>query len=357
MPSYIYTTSNFEFIVSASATSRNNLDTMPRTLTILSHIVTFLAGIFITNLLSTYQLTSKEFVRTEWAGNFLDMSTFMQTNTVRGSTNQNNDDTAAEKEKTKLLKEVADLQKIIDQLQNPNVKSTSSQTDEISNQQTGICSMLPQPTPTALSMWSSHLPQILNSTQHPEDRGFIYRDFTALLLHYMTPDRMQRGVKTLPLDWSPVERGLDVVYKRLRFIKDEVDAYRAKNNLGSDESVPSNVIQDIYKNPKLPRPLNVLVMGGSVTMGVVCHINPVTQTGIARRQCAWPGRMTSFFSMLFGGYELVQFHTVAMGGTNTESGITMWDYSLLPGDTPYPDVVINAYAVSFTSFIPHKYCS
>jgi hypothetical protein len=157
---------------------------------------------------------------------------------------------------------------------------------------------------------------------------------------------MQRGVKTLPLDWTPVERGLDVIYKRWKFIQNEVDSYRSKNNIPADNAVPPNVMEDIHKNPKIPRPLNVVVMGGSVTMGVVCHINPVTQTGIARRNCAWPGRMTSFFSKLFGGYELVQFHTVAMGGTNTESGITMWDYSLLPGDTPYPDVVINAYAVS-----------
>ena len=83
-------------------------------------------------------------------------------------------------------------------------------------------------------------------------------------------------------------------------------------------------------------------------MGVVCHINPVTtQTGkYSRRNCAWPGRVATFFSQLFLGYELIDFHTLALGGTNTESGITMWDYSLLPGDVPYPDIVINAYATN-----------
>ncbi|KAL3822186.1 hypothetical protein ACHAXA_008202 [Cyclostephanos tholiformis] len=89
-------------------------------------------------------------------------------------------------------------------------------------------------------------------------------------------------------------------------------------------------------------------MGGSVTMGVVCHINPVTTaTGkYTRRACAWPGRISEFISKLSGGYELVQFHTLALGGTNTESGSVMWDYSLLPDDMPYPDVVINAYATN-----------
>lgn len=339
---------------------------MARTVTILAYVASFLAGVFLTSIMSLYQLTSKDFIGSEWSSNS-DMSSFVQTgsNSVRGSVSQASDldvaSEAAADEKIKLMKEIDDLQKIIKQLQLSNGEKTPDATNKqpadksfnplaqeanSNKKQTGMCSLLPQPTPTALSMWSGHLSRILNATKHPEDQDFTYREFTELLLHYMTPDRMQRGVKTLPLDWTPVERGLEVIYKRWRFIQEEVDAYRVQNNLADGADLPPKVLDDIHKNQKIPRPLNVLVMGGSVTMGVVCHVNPVIKTGIARRNCAWPGRLTSFFSVLFGGYQLVQFHTVAMGGTNTDSGITIWDYSLLPGDTPYPDVVINAYAVS-----------
>ena len=77
-------------------------------------------------------------------------------------------------------------------------------------------------------------------------------------------------------------------------------------------------------------------------------INPVTtQTGkYSPHDSAWPGRLSSFFTTLFGGYELISFHTVALGGTNTESGSIIWDYTLLPDNVPYPDVVINAYATN-----------
>ena len=298
---------------------------MARTTTIIAYFAAFLSGVFLTTLISTYKLTSTDFMVAN-----LEMPSFVQEpNGMRGSSHR------------------ADADKNANQLHSmESSDKTSGGPLESKEKHKGMCSLLPQPTPTALSMWSAHLPNILNATQHPADEQFIYREFTTNLLHFMTPDRMQRGVKTLPLDWTPVERGLDIMYKRLKFLQDAVNEYKAKNNLGSGDVVPKNVLQKIQEDPKTPRPLNVLVMGGSVTMGVVCHINPVISTGISRRVCAWPGRMTSFFSMLFGGYQLIEFHTVAMGGTNTESGITMWDYSLLPGDIPYPDVVINAYATN-----------
>jgi len=83
-------------------------------------------------------------------------------------------------------------------------------------------------------------------------------------------------------------------------------------------------------------------------MGVVCHLNPVTtQTGkYSRRACAWPGRLNTFFPYLFGYYDLVNIDSLALGGTNTESGRTIWDYSILPDEIPYPDILINGYATN-----------
>ena len=325
---------------------------MAKTITIIAYIASFLAGVFVTTLISSLKLTSNDAI----GSSDMLMSGFIQTeSSIRGpadankvvATNQDSDE-----EKDRLKKEISDLEKIIENIQRSSEKIPNpSSEDKADTRPSGLCSLLPLPTPSALSLWSSRLSQILDASQHPEDKNNVYNEFTKLLLHFMTPDRMQRGVKTLPLDWTPVEKGLDVMYKRFTFIQNEVDSYRKKNNLANDAEVPLNVLQDIQKSDKIPRPLHVVVMGGSVTVGVVCNINPVTKTGISRRNCAWPGRMNYFFTALFGGYQLIQFHTVAMGGTNTESGITMWDYSLLPGETPYPDVVINAYAVSFRSML------
>ena len=76
-------------------------------------------------------------------------------------------------------------------------------------------------------------------------------------------------------------------------------------------------------------------------MGVVCHINPVNAKGPNRRDGAWPARLNHFLINLFHGMELINLQTMALGGTNTETAITMWDYSLLAGDIPYPDILIN----------------
>ena len=337
---------------------------------ILSHTAIFLSGIFIALLISTAQLTSHH--------DYLNVGVNSLQNTlsesIRGAPSS-----SVKELQSRLIEEqrkMLELQSQISQLRQQNSssvidtgssdshsQSTPSSTTQYLREQllqsynnnieenqhsmedNNICSILPKPTPTTLSLWSTHLSSIFNASKHSADsKEYIFHDFSAQLLNIMTPDRLQRSVKTLPLDWTPVERSLDILYKRLMAIQSEVDNYKKEKNLKSNDVVPEEVMKRINTNTKLPRKLNILVMGGSVTMGVVCHINPVTSaTGkYSRRNCAWPGRLGYFFSQLFLGYELIDFHTLALGGTNTESGITMWDYSLLPGDVPYPDIVINA---------------
>ena len=355
------------------------------TLSILSHISVFLSGVFLALLIASSHITNSHDISNHHGGgavhSALKQSVVAGTGGGERSTksssgvSSDNDLRASLEEERRNTKELEDK---ISQLQSQRRtsgdadKSSSSQTttggrlqeqllnsfntqynklkeDTTKNNRDDLCSILPQPTPTTLSLWSHHIPHIFNATKHSADeKEYIFHDFTALLLHFMTPDRLQRSVKTLPLDWTPVERGLDVLYRRLKSIQNEVDNYKRANNLKEEDAMPPDAMKNINKNSKLPRKLNILVMGGSVTMGVVCHINPVTtQTGkYSRRNCAWPGRVATFFSQLFMGYELIEFHTLALGGTNTESGVTMWDYSLLPGDVPYPDIVINAYATN-----------
>ena len=341
---------------------------------ILSHTAIFLSGIFIALLISTAQLTSYHDHHDVGGSSSLQNAL---SESIRGGGAPSSSIKELQSRLIEEQRKMLELHSQTSQHQNSSSvidtgssdshsQSTSSSTTQylrekllqsynnnINKQhfmEEDICSILPKPTPTTLSLWSSHLSSIFNASKHSADsKEYIFHDFTAQLLNIMTPDRLQRSVKTLPLDWTPVERSLDILYKRLMAIQSEVDNYKKEKNLKSNEDiVPEEVMKRINTNAKLPRKLNVLVMGGSVTMGVVCHINPVTSaTGkYSRRNCAWPGRLGHFFSQLFLGYELIDFHTLALGGTNTESGITMWDYSLLPGDVPYPDIVINAYATN-----------
>jgi hypothetical protein len=355
---------------------------MMRPRAILSHIAVFLSGIFIALILSnTANLAStianadnnrqNDYYNALYSSSRIrqheaianDNST-ERSSSVRGRPDREEQDydfeTDANNRRTKTAVGNVDsglLLGLRDRLLQSHLNSIYNNKDEDNNNNAAstnndICTLLPQPTPTTLSLWSSHLPQILNATQHAADQTFQFHDFTAQLLNILSPDRLQRSVKTLPLDWTSVERCLDIIYARLLAVQADVDTY-IQSNKNKDDKLPLplpplEVMKTINNDNKHPRKLNVLVMGGSVTMGVVCHINPVTtQTGkYSRRDCAWPGRLSTFFTNLFGGYELISFHTVALGGTNTESGSIIWDYTLLPDNVPYPDVIINAYATN-----------
>lgn len=344
----------------------------------------FLAGIFITTLFSGIRLANNTNNNYEGLSNGSNAFSSILERSVSGGTRggsyngvQNSDNTLTalkndlqnEQEKNKQLEErivtllqqqgasqngaednksssssVSFQQQL---LQSYNKQYAQNQILSSNSQKQDTCSILPKPTPTTLSLWAHHMPNILNATKHWSDREkFEYHDFTALLLHILTPDRLQRSVKTLPLDWTPVERGLNVIQRRLIFLRNEMDRYRQKNNLSPQDEIPIEAMKAINDDPKAPRRLNLLVMGGSVTMGVVCHINPVTEKGPNRRDGAWPARLDHFLQNLFHGMDLINLQTMALGGTNTESAITMWDYSLLGGDIPYPDVLINAYATN-----------
>ena len=52
----------------------------------------------------------------------------------------------------------------------------------------------------------------------------------------------------------------------------------------------------------------------------------------------------NYFSFLF--ISPVEVSAMAVGGTNTATAITLWEYSVFPSDQLYPDIVIHAYSVS-----------
>ena len=193
------------------------------------------------------------------------------------------------------------------------------------------CSVVSRlPSTSSVSIWRRNLEPIKWTTKHENDHAFNFHDFHARMMHYLTPQRLQNSVKTLPFNqWEKVGEILDIAFKRYQYVQDQ------KN--GKKQSVGGG---------KEPRKLRILVMGGSVTAGVYCVQNPVLGRPIKknRRWCAWPRRLEWFLEQFFPS--VVQVDVAAYGGTNTRGGTTIWEYDLFPEDVPIPDILINAFSTN-----------
>ena len=118
---------------------------------------------------------------------------------------------------------------------------------------TGICSMI-GPSASALHIWNQNLDEIFNASQHSDDEKFIWHDFTAKLLYFVTP-RLQNSVQNLPKDWDKIGNILEIIFERMKYLRE-----KEKNN-------------EEHKG-KEPRPLRILIMGGSVSYGRNCATQP-----------------------------------------------------------------------------------
>ena len=196
---------------------------------------------------------------------------------------------------------------------------------------TDICSFVSKlPSTSSVSIWRRNLEPIKWTTKHDSDHEFNFHDFHARMMHYLTPQRLQNSVKTLPFNqWEKVGEILDIAFKRYQYVQDQKNG---KKQSGGDG--------------KEPRKLRILVMGGSVTAGVYCVENPVLgrPLHIMRRWCAWPRRLELFLEQFFPS--VVQVDVAAYGGTNTRGGTTIWEYDLFPEDVPIPDILINAFSTN-----------
>mmetsp|Transcript_13351 Transcript_13351/g.24194 ORF Transcript_13351/g.24194 Transcript_13351/m.24194 type:complete len:671 (-) Transcript_13351:55-2067(-) len=186
----------------------------------------------------------------------------------------------------------------------------------------GMCGLFSQPVPSTMSIWSSHLGHIIKSTRHPKDgKLFHLHDYYSEILHMMTPDRLQRSVKSIPHNWAPVKNAMDVAYQRWLYVNGKLDP----------------------KEPE-PRRLKIVVFGGSVMVGVMCRKLSFSYT-IPRRECIYTYRLQLFLNNFFGG-DIVEAHNMAVGGTNSETGYTILKYDLLEDGMKNPDIIINSYSTN-----------
>ena len=108
------------------------------------------------------------------------------------------------------------------------------------------------------------------------------------------------------------------------------------------------IIQSKLKNPATAPPLEIAIMGGSVTRGHGCD-QTLTSLNNEKHSCAWPFLLQQLLDR-FLGQGVVRIHNLAIEGTNSNMSIPLLEYGLFPEGSPLldhgPDVIINAYASS-----------
>lgn len=169
--------------------------------------------------------------------------------------------------------------------------------------------------------------KVFESSKHPDDHRYFFHDITARLLYTITPDRLERSIKTLPRasSWQSLERILNKAYDRWVFLR-----HQEKHDLKEQESDE-------------PPSVKVLVMGGSVAIGAQCRYVGGGGPSIPRRRCAWPFRTVALLNTLLGA-DVFELLDAAAGGSNTETALSLLEYDLVPIESA--DVVIHAYSTN-----------
>lgn len=190
-------------------------------------------------------------------------------------------------------------------------------------------SLLPYPTPSAMALWNQNILSVLEATRLPNDNRYKFHDFTTQVLQIITP-RLHRSVKSMPHDWRSLERAMTVAWERYQYLHLLSKEERAK-----------------VATP--PRPLKILVMGGSLLVGTNCR-KLLSELGLSfrlpKRDCTWSNRLEQFLNSYAKNSDIVQVTKVAMGGTNTATGNVIWQYDLIPENARNPDIVLNAYSTN-----------
>lgn len=187
-------------------------------------------------------------------------------------------------------------------------------------------------------IWSSNLPEILESSRIIGlDQSFHLRNRTEFILNKVS-NRLHRGVKDLPRNWSTVDHLLKKIFHRSKYLKQKLKA--AHESSSAEEKEP-------------PPLITIHVMGGSVTWGQNCW---TAVRAIRLSSCAWAYRLEPFLNSIagFGGHykrsddstKLVRVVNSALGGTNSAMGESILRYEVLPQDSRKFDVLINAYATN-----------
>ena len=101
------------------------------------------------------------------------------------------------------------------------------------------------------------------------------------------------------------------------------------------------------------RSLRVLVLGGSVTVGIGCQwpdnlgMPKSRHWSVPGEKCAWSYHLERILNrVIFEGEEIVKIDNIANGGISSEFGALVLEYQLFPDPDRTPDVVISAFSAN-----------
>jgi len=198
---------------------------------------------------------------------------------------------------------------------------------------------------TSSKLWQTHLPQIFQASHHPsmpqksklstDELGDpdSYNPSEAKVMHdlledILTTTRLRKGLMHIPPTTKSSHEIIDNVIR---------------------------IVQNRIRAPEDYPPLNIVVLGGSVTLGRGCD-----KARVQNKNCAWPKRLellcNQFFSTVLNSkqnrkesYSIVKVYNMAIGGTSTESTATkLIEYWMYPKELKEsgPDVIINSYSTN-----------
>jgi len=108
---------------------------------------------------------------------------------------------------------------------------------------------------------------------------------------------------------------------------------------------------------KEARPLQIVVLGGSVTAGRGCWPG----RSMTNKKCAWPRRFEFLINQLLGkslfgnkagtdNNSIIEVHNIAMGGISSHQGTAFVKYWMYPQDSALqkwgPDIIINSFSTN-----------
>ena len=96
-------------------------------------------------------------------------------------------------------------------------------------------------------------------------------------------------------------------------------------------------------NKDVPPPIKIVVMGGSVTMGINCF--PPFRGRNLSNQCSWKNRLENLINHFFT-HHMVEIVAIAAGGTNSGYGTRILEFDVLPPEARNADIIINAYSTN-----------
>jgi hypothetical protein len=179
-------------------------------------------------------------------------------------------------------------------------------------------------TRSSMGLWTQNMERIHKAGKLPQDKQYQEHNLMATILHLISP-RLPMSTKSVPRDWKPVQA---LIAKANAW-------YHYNNNSGSATAPPD--------------PIRILVMGGSVTMGINCK--SFRSPKMNQSKCAWSNRLENFLNNFFshqhsslGG--MFRVEAIATGGINTDVGRAVWEYDLVPEKTRGIDIVINAFSTN-----------